>query len=136
MNLQHQIESAVHQFKQTIMQITRDALTEAFAGNDGPRTHIASNAHSVQPFKPTVLPTTPNTFNGRPKGEKRDPKLLDEVQATFVAFVKKNPGMRIEQINKQLGTTTPDLQLPIRKAIAAGEVKTKGVKRSTTYYIK
>lgn len=128
MTLQNRIESAVNQFTQTIIQITRDALTDAFAGIDGLR--APSNGHG---FKPSILPTTPNTYNGREKGEKRDPKLLEEVQATFVAFVKKNPGLRIEQINKQLGTTTKDLQLPIRKAIAAGEVRTKGEKRSTIY---
>ncbi len=46
----------------------------------------------------------------------------------------KNPGLRIEQINKQLGTSTKDLALPIRKLIADGAVKTKGKKRSTTYF--
>ena len=49
-------------------------------------------------------------------------------------FVKKNPGLRIEQINKQLGTTTKDLALPIRKLIAEGAIKAKGQKRSTTYF--
>ena len=49
----------------------------------------------------------------------------------LAAFVGKHPGMRIEQINKQLGTTTKDLALPIRKLIADGSIKTKGAKRST-----
>jgi hypothetical protein len=30
--------------------------------------------------------------------------------------VKANPGLRIEQINKELGTTTKDLALPSREA--------------------
>jgi hypothetical protein len=42
--------------------------------------------------------------------------------------------MRIEQINKQLGTTTKDLALPIRKLISEGAITTKGQKRSTTYF--
>ena len=46
----------------------------------------------------------------------------------------KHPGLRIEQINKQLGTTTKDLALPIRKLIAEGALKTKGEKRSTAYF--
>jgi predicted transcriptional regulator len=52
----------------------------------------------------------------------------------FAAFVKANPGLRIEQINKQLGTTTKDLALPIRKLISEGMLKAKGQKRSTTYF--
>ena len=47
---------------------------------------------------------------------------------------RTNPGLRIEQINKQLGTTTKDLALPIRKLIAEGALKAKGEKRSTTYF--
>ena len=43
-------------------------------------------------------------------------------------------GLRIEQIHKELGTTTKDLALPIRKLIAEKRIKTKGQKRSTTYY--
>lgn len=49
-------------------------------------------------------------------------------------FVAKNPGLRIEQINKQLGTTTKELALPIRKLVASGAVKTKGKRRSTSYF--
>lgn len=67
-------------------------------------------------------------------GAKRSPAELEHLTKTFLAFVKKHPGLRIEQINKQLGTKTKDLALPIRKAVADGALKTKGEKRSTTYY--
>ena len=72
----------------------------------------------------------------RRKGAKRTGGELDKLAETFHAFVGKHPGLRIEQINKQLGTTTKDLALPIRKLIADGEIKTKGEKRSTTYFAK
>ncbi|HEU0029586.1 MAG TPA: hypothetical protein VFQ53_03060 [Kofleriaceae bacterium] len=73
---------------------------------------------------------------GRPRGRgaKRSSDELDQLSEQFVTFVKDNPGMRIEQINKQLGTTTKDLALPIRKLIAEGAIKAKGQKRSTTYF--
>src|SRR3954462_13936300 len=67
----------------------------------------------------------------RGKGAKRTSGELDKLADAFVTFVGKHPGLRIEQINKQLGTTTKDLALPIRKLIADGEIKTKGTKRST-----
>ena len=53
---------------------------------------------------------------------------------SFVEFVTKNPGLRIEQINKQLGTSTKDLALPIRKLLSEGAIKAKGKKRSTAYF--
>jgi predicted transcriptional regulator len=52
-----------------------------------------------------------------------------------VSFVKTNPGLRIEQINKELGTTTKDLALPIRKLVGEGYLSSKGQKRSTTYTV-
>ena len=71
---------------------------------------------------------------GRGRGAKRTSDELDRLAEQFHAFVTKHPGLRIEQINKQLSTTTKDLALPIRKLLAEGALKTKGAKRSTTYF--
>lgn len=71
---------------------------------------------------------------GRGRGAKRSSGELDKLAETFHSFVGKHPGLRIEQINKQLGTSTRDLALPIRKLISEGAIKTKGEKRSTTYF--
>lgn len=74
---------------------------------------------------------------GRPRGgrgAKRSSADLEALSQRFATFVKANPGLRIEQINKQLGTTTKDLALPIRKLISEGVISAKGQKRSTTYF--
>ena len=74
---------------------------------------------------------------GRPRGgrgAKRTSADLEALSERFASFVAANPGLRIEQINKQLGTTTKDLALPIRKLISEGQIKAKGQKRSTTYF--
>ena len=70
----------------------------------------------------------------RRRGAKRTSSDLDQLGEDFHSFVSKHPGMRIEQINKQLNTTTKDLALPIRKMISDGSLKTKGEKRSTMYF--
>ncbi len=70
----------------------------------------------------------------RGRGAKRTSAELEQMQEEFLTFVTRNPGLRIEQINKQLGTTTKDLALPIRKLLADGSLKAKGKKRSTTYF--
>lgn len=72
----------------------------------------------------------------RGRGAKRTSDELERLSEAFATFVRENPGLRIEQINKQLGTTTKDLALPIRKLIADGSIKTKGAKRSTAYFAK
>ncbi|HEX8114384.1 MAG TPA: hypothetical protein VF516_41930 [Kofleriaceae bacterium] len=68
------------------------------------------------------------------RGAKRRPEDLEALCNQFASFVKSHPGLRIEQINKELGTTTKDLALPIRKLIAEGKVAAKGQKRSTAYF--
>ena len=75
-----------------------------------------------------------NAGRGRGRGAKRTAAELDKLGERFLEFVTKHPGLRIEQINKQLGTSTKDLALPIRKMIAEGSLKTKGEKRSTAYF--
>ena len=71
---------------------------------------------------------------GRGRGAKRTANELDALGDAFHAYVSKHPGLRIEQINKAIGTSTKDLALPIRKMIADGSLKTKGEKRSTQYF--
>jgi hypothetical protein len=73
-------------------------------------------------------------LGSRARGAKRSSDELERLSDQFIDFVKSNPGLRIEQINKQLGTTTKDLALPIRKLISDGAIKVKGQKRSTTYF--
>jgi hypothetical protein len=67
-------------------------------------------------------------------GAKRTSADLVALSERFASFVKANPGLRIEQINKELGTVTKDLALPIRKLLADGVITSKGQKRSTTYF--
>jgi hypothetical protein len=69
-------------------------------------------------------------------GVKRSPEDIQKLMDKFVGFVKKNPGLRIEQINAQLGTSTKDLVIPVRRLIAAKQIRTKGEKRATTYEAK
>jgi len=74
---------------------------------------------------------------GRPRGgrsAKRTAEDLEALSTKFASFVKSHPGLRIEQINKELGTVTKDLALPIRKLISEGQISAKGKKRSTAYF--
>ena len=70
----------------------------------------------------------------RAKGAKRDPQMLQALTEKLGAFIKNNPGLRIEQIAKQLGTPSKELVLPVKKLIATKQISTKGQKRSTKYF--
>ena len=69
----------------------------------------------------------------RSKGAKRPKSEIAEIQERVHSHIRSNPGQRIEQINKVLGTRTADLTLPLKKLIADGSITTKGARRATTY---
>jgi hypothetical protein len=122
-DLQIQMNRVVAAFVAQITELARraaiDTLEAALSGSEARRTTTTTTA-------------APGRVRGR--GAKRSPDELDKLAERFQTFVKENPGLRIEQINKQLGTTTKDLALPIRKLLAEGSIHAKGQKRSTTYF--
>ena len=71
---------------------------------------------------------------GLARGTKRPAGDLERLSARFLDHVKANPGQRIEQINRALGTRTAELRGPVVKLIAAKEIKTKGTRRATIYF--
>ena len=129
-DFQKDMNQAVQSFVEQIAELARraalDTLESAFGGPGragGARAVAVASAGAAQVGRPR---------GGR--GAKRTSEDLEALSTKFASFVKANPGLRIEQINKELGTTTKDLALPIRKLIAGGQVKVKGQKRSTMYF--
>jgi hypothetical protein len=130
-DFQNEMNRTVQGFVAQITELARRAaintLESAFNGRP--------SRSSAAPAAAAVV-TAGVARAGRPRGgrgAKRTPADLEALSDKFASFVKANPGLRIEQINKELGTTTKDLALPIRKLIADGMISAKGQKRSTTY---
>ena len=132
-DFQNEMNRTVQGFVAQITELARraalDTLESAFNGR-APRSGGVPNG--VAAVAATSLGRIGRPRGGR--GGKRTPADLEALSERFGSFVRANPGMRIEQINKQLGTTTKDLALPIRKLISEGAITTKGQKRSTTYF--
>lgn len=130
-DFQTQMNQVVQTFVAQISELARraalDTLESAFTGGVG-------GARVTAPST-TSLPSAGRT--GRPagaRGAKRSAEYLEEISGKLASFVKANPGLRVEQINKELGTTTKDLALPIRKLLADNVITSKGQKRATTYF--
>jgi len=128
-DFQNEMNHAVQGFVTQITELARrsalNTLESAFGGRPGRAGHASLSAPG------TASPV------GRPRGgrgAKRTAADLEVLSTKFMSFVKAHPGLRIEQINKELGTTTKDLALPIRKLISDGMVSAKGKKRSTAYF--
>lgn len=126
-DFQNEMNRVVQGFVSQITELARraavDTLESAFGGRAGGRSAAIALSGLGRVGRPR---------GGR--GAKRTAADLDALSEKFASFVKANPGLRIEQINKQLGTTTKDLALPIRKLIGEGAISAKGQKRSTTYF--
>jgi hypothetical protein len=70
----------------------------------------------------------------RPLGAKRPPAELAALVEKLASYIHNNPGRGMEAISKDLGTTTSELTLPVKKLIASKRVRFEGVKRATKYY--
>jgi hypothetical protein len=126
-DLNSQISKLVSEFVDNVTALARraavDTLTGALEDRGGRRRGSA-----------LAVDADDGKGDRRSKGAKRSSTQLARLQQRVMEYVAANPGMRIEQINKELGTATRDLQLPIRKLIATGSLKSKGEKRATTYF--
>ena len=131
-DFQHDMNRTVQGFVTQITELARRAalttLESAFSGRPS-----SNGAALAGPAMASAGIARPGRARGG-RGAKRTAADLEMLSEKFASFVKANPGLRIEQINKELGTTTKDLALPIRKLIAEGAVSAKGQKRSTTYF--
>ena len=121
-NFQSEIQRLVDGFVGQLTELWRRAAIDSLTGLDGGGGRGRTKAAGFAPGRV------------RGRGAKRTSDELDQLAEQFLTFVKENPGLRIEQINKQLGTTTKDLALPIRKLLSEGAIKSKGKKRSTAYF--
>ena len=137
-DFQSEMNRTMQSFVSQITELARRAAIDTLESAFGGRAAAARNGGGGGgPAAAVAVAPVATGRVGRPRGgrgAKRSPEDLESLSETFASFVKGNPGLRIEQINKQLGTTTKDLALPIRKLIADGVVSTKGQKRSTTYF--
>jgi len=133
-DFQNQMNHAVQGFVAQITELARRAAIDTLESAFGARgARNGSSGNGVV----SAVPAAAAARMGRPRGgrgAKRTAADLEVLSEKFASFVKANPGLRIEQINKELGTTTKDLALPIRKLIAERMISAKGQKRSTTYF--
>jgi hypothetical protein len=127
-DFQIEMNKAVEGFVAQIAELARRAaigtLESAFSGRAG-------RANGAAVLLAAGKGTPVRARRGR--SAKRTAADLEALSSQVATFVKAKPGLRIEEINKELGTTK-DLALPIRKLIADGILTTKGEKRSTTYF--
>ncbi len=128
-DFQNEMNHVVQGFVAQITELARRAAIGTLESAFGGRAGRANGA--------PALVAAGKGAPARPRGgrsAKRTAADLEALSSQVATFVKAKPGLRIEEINRELGTTTKDLALPIRKLIADGMLTAKGQKRSTKYF--
>jgi len=117
-----EIEKVVRGFVAQVADLARRAALETLSTALGSSDKRSSSAASRAPA------------TGR--GGRRRSGEMDQMRDTILDHVKKNPGLRTEQLGKALGATTKELARPIRQLVSEGSLKTKGQRRGMQYFVK
>jgi hypothetical protein len=123
-DLQHQINVRIEAFVAEITDLARRqalaTMSEAIGG-----ARITGN---------TGRRGGSGASSRRSKGEKRPAGEIAAIAASLAEAVAGEPGLRIEEISKRIGTSTKELALPMKKLLAEGHVRSEGQRRATRYY--
>lgn len=148
-DIEQRINELVSGFVNEITRLAREAaittLEAALAGTGGAVVSDirVAGRRGRGPGRPAAAPAASSGASmssgsaasaRRPKGAKRPADEIAQTKERVHAFIRSNPGQRIEQINKQLGTKTADLSLPLKKLLSEGAIRTEGERRATKYF--
>jgi hypothetical protein len=132
-----ELRARIDAFVSEISSLVRISALEAVQEALGSSLGAASSARAGAPAKrgPGRPPKAAGAV-ARRKGGKRKPEDVLETASAVLSYIKANPGQRLEEIGKGVGSPTKELKLPIQKLFEQKAISTKGVKRGTKYFAK
>ena len=135
--IRQRVEAFVDELSELVRTAALESVQEALLAQSG-----GAAAPASRPRRSINTPTpgtasankAPRARKSRSKGAKRSPEELLRARDAFLDAVKADPGLGIEALAKQIGFSTKDLALPVRKLLGEGLIHKKGEKRATRYY--
>jgi len=122
-------DEVVELFVQAFANLATQFKTGAVVAKPGPKKPAPKKAPA-----PKAKPAP----KVKPVADKRNRRSADELDKVGDEVVKlhssNKKGMRVEEINKALGTSTRELMRPIQKLLGMGKIKKAGERRATTYF--
>ena len=76
-----------------------------------------------------------STAGSKGKRIRRSPEQLAKTQDKILTHIKANPGCRMEDMTAALGEDAYTLRGPLNQLKADKQIKTKGQKRATAYFV-
>lgn len=146
-DIQSKIQAAAAQFTDEIIAIFGEAFASValdFAGKAPVARKAVAKKAIVKPGRPASVKAAvaaapkaakPAKAAVPGKRERRSGDQILEVGGRVIKLLAANKkGLRIEQINKQLGTITRQLARPIQKLLSMKKIRKVGERRATTYF--
>lgn len=135
-DLDSQIQRRIEEFAREMSDLMRQAALESVRDALGGGGTSAPAPRRGRPAgkKSSGTSSAPKKARKSKRGGKRTAEELKALEENFLKEVKKQGGRRIEEISKELGVSTKDLALPVRKLMAEKQIKTTGQKRATRYF--
>lgn len=123
-DFQRQINQRIEAFVAEITELARQHAIDS----------ISRALEATQGGRPAGRPAKKNGARRVARGGKRSPDQVQQDADRLLAHVIANPGARAEEIAAEMGMTTKEIALPMRKLVGSKKVKTEGQKRATRYY--
>jgi hypothetical protein len=130
---QREIEIRIAEFTDELVELVRtatvNAVQEALSNQLG---YAFGSGRARQAGRRSA----PNgrSFPNPSNGGKRTSEELEALKAQLLSYLERHAGERIEQIAVGMGASTKELSLPVKKLLAAGQLRTEGQKRATQYF--
>ncbi len=117
------VDTFVAELSAIVQESTLETVTEALGA-----------AAPKRPGRPRAKATKKPRAAKVRKGGRRSAGDVAATQARVVAHVRANQGCSVSDIAAALGLTTKDLQLPVKKLVEDGKLRTTGQRRGTRYH--
>lgn len=141
-SIDDQIRTRIDLFVEELSSLVREAAIEAVGealqdGSGASRRSTAPGAKTARrkPARGKASGRKAARKAGSAKKRvRRSSEEIAEMGERVLAYVKTNPGARMEQIAKALRKQTKDLRRSVQELTTSKKLRTKGQKRATEYY--
>jgi hypothetical protein len=128
------VDEIVAVFGEAFASVASDLTGNVSAKAKSPAKKAPAPKLAPKAAKPAPKAAAPNKAEPGKRIRRSNEQLLADAQRVVKLLATNKKGLRIEQINEQLGTATKQLARPITKLLADGRIKKTGEKRATLYF--
>ncbi len=141
--LQEQLQRAADSFADSLVDLFTGILNDVASQVAVDKLSVARAPSAPRPAakpaakaaKPVARPAAKPAAKPAGKLVRRSVAQLEETGKRVLDLLRQRPaGLRIEQINKELGTSTRDLMRPIKLMLDDRRMRKTGDRRATVYF--